>query len=147
MDRKCTRDDKQVADAWGVVESGGNNEIQPHVANKQQHVALSVLKDIPNMFSTSLPDQQLHVRYPSEDRDDEIREVAPLFSQQLSAIVYNYPLQIIAKAPNKQAREDDEGKRGSWCSVDSLAHADVNFNTFVNRSEVQRLFKSHNDFG
>ncbi|KAG8704322.1 hypothetical protein FRC08_002293 [Ceratobasidium sp. 394] len=140
-DGKRVLDDGRTGDAWRVAEPANSRETQPHMPNKQRRVVLSVLEDVPDIFSALLPDDQLRVRYPSEDRDDEIREAAPPFSKQISDIVHNYPLQIIAKAPNK------EHQGGSWCSVTSLERTEVNFNTFVDPSQARKLFKSHNDFG
>ncbi|KAG9123886.1 hypothetical protein FRC07_013620 [Ceratobasidium sp. 392] len=140
-DRKRVRNAEQIGDPWGVEEPPSDHEFQPHRPNKHRRVNLVLDEDVPDVFATVLPYRLGRSRYDTEDDDYEAREEPVKLSKEVTKIVYTFPRQIIAKAPNKQ------GRQGSWLNMDPYERTQVKFDLFTDSSAPSRYFPSFNNFG
>ncbi|CAE6532753.1 unnamed protein product [Rhizoctonia solani] len=138
-DNKRPADDANDGDPWGIVPQRPRITY-PHTSNKQR-VTLSLPGPIPNVLAARLPDQELYEAYSSEEEDNEVRERVPELSRLVERVIYTYPLQIIAKLPNRR-----DGK-GSWSSLNANERTNASFDLFCDASAPSRIFVSWNNFG
>ncbi|KAF8597006.1 hypothetical protein BDV93DRAFT_562741 [Ceratobasidium sp. AG-I] len=129
-------------DPWGVEEPVPitANPVRSQM-NKQRRVNKRVAEDLPDAFADLIPDAQRARRYESEDDDPEEREETVAISKRVTDIVFNYPIQIFAKAPNRKY------SRENWCTLDESERMKVDFNIFCDRRRVNGLFIAHFSFG
>jgi hypothetical protein len=138
-DSKRPANDTNDGDAWGIVPQK-QRIIYPHTSNKQR-VTLSLPGPVPNVFADRLPDEEVHQVYSSEEEDDEVRERATSVSAEVARIVHTYPVQIIAKVPNRR------NGLGSWCRLDIDERSRASSDLFCDASAPARIFVSWNNFG
>ncbi|CUA74687.1 Astrotactin-1 [Rhizoctonia solani] len=138
-DRKRQAEDADEEDPWRVAPQR-THITYPHVSNKQR-VTLALPGPVPNVLENRLPDEELYEPYPSEEEDPEVRERPHNLSRQVVTVIYTYPLQIIAKMPNRR------GGRGSWSRFNTTQRSNANFELFCDTTAPSRMFYSWNNFG
>ncbi|KAG8684727.1 hypothetical protein FRC11_011670, partial [Ceratobasidium sp. 423] len=138
-ERKRPADDTDGGDAWGIAPPR-QRITYPHTSNKQR-VTLSLPDPVPDILADRLPDEELRVVYSSEEEDNEARERAPKLSIQVATLIHTYPLQIIAKIPNRKYG------RGSWSRLTFDQRSKADFALFCDATAPARIFISWNNFG
>jgi hypothetical protein len=110
-------------------------------ANKQRTVRIMSAEDTPDQFLDAIPERQRGERAPSEDGDYEEREQTATRSQELTNLVYSYPVQMFAKAPVR--------KRGNeaWCRLDAEELSRIGFTQFSSLRNLDDAFDSYISFG
>ncbi|KAG8739124.1 hypothetical protein FRC10_006122 [Ceratobasidium sp. 414] len=136
-------------DPWGEQE--GNLQTVPAVrySNKQRVVRVTAAEKAADQFAGAIREPEGDERYSSEDEDYEERERPTSRSQVLTDLIYNYPVQIFAKAPNrkvdKPVRKDET--LVSWCSLNAKERSEVKFDVFCSVERLNDAFKSYVSFG
>ncbi|KAG8691594.1 hypothetical protein FRC11_000304 [Ceratobasidium sp. 423] len=110
----------------------------PRHSNKQRLVQLRSTQKPQDEFSHVMPTQE-RVRYASEEADPERREETDRQGKLLTQVVHNYPIQIIAKAPNR-------GGRHSWCNLQPSKRSKIQFDFFSSMGQLNEAFPSHTLF-
>ncbi|KAG9098673.1 hypothetical protein FRC06_006083 [Ceratobasidium sp. 370] len=136
-------------DPWGEREGGLETAPAVRYPNKQRVVRIMNTEKTADQFAGIIQEAERDERYSSEDEDDEERERPTLRSQVLTDLVYSYPVQIFAKAPNRKVRAGGEQseKEVSWCSLNSKQRAEVQFDMFCSKERLEEAFKSYVSFG
>ncbi|KAG8722659.1 hypothetical protein FRC08_014404 [Ceratobasidium sp. 394] len=118
-------------------------------ANKQRIVRVTNAERVVDQFVGAIPEAERDERYSSEDEDYEERQRPTLRSQVLTDIIFNYPIQMFAKAPNRRlpVPDKDGNKETSWCSLTPKQMAEVKFEIFCSTERLGDAFKSHVIFG
>ncbi|KDN34640.1 hypothetical protein RSAG8_12265, partial [Rhizoctonia solani AG-8 WAC10335] len=111
----------------------------PRFANKQRRVLIMSSERPEDQFAHIMP-RTGREEYSSEDEDPEERESARQPSQHLTDLVHSYPIQIMAKAPNKASSSD------SWCSLTPKERAELKFDFFSSKDRLHQAFKVRIDF-
>ncbi|QRV74576.1 ATP-dependent DNA helicase [Ceratobasidium sp. AG-Ba] len=128
-----------INDPWGNDEDGNRPvALQQRTNNRQPMVNSISAEEVPDQFVGLIAEPE-RMRYPSEERDHEQREAAPRWTQVLTDIIYDYPIQMFEKAPNRQ--------NASWCSLDQQELRNVSFDTFCSIRHLEHAFPSHYNFG
>ncbi|KAG8735480.1 hypothetical protein FRC10_010467 [Ceratobasidium sp. 414] len=151
-------------DPWRVG-TADDRQIQvqpnpPRRPNRQRRVNIRPADDAPDVLAGRIVHVEQGERYSSEDDDHEEREAPMSLSQQVSNIVYAFPVQIFAKAPNRSRRknrgrhrgdddddDDDDKDGGSWCTLEPEELAGITTDIFADVSKPDDVFVSHHNFG
>ncbi|KAG9085041.1 hypothetical protein FRC06_003758 [Ceratobasidium sp. 370] len=109
-------------------------------SNRQRRVTIRPADDVDDAFADTIPNIERVNHYDSEDDDDEVREEGPSLSQQVTGIVWTFPVQIFAKVPNRK------GGR-SWCTLGKAERGDITFDIFCETGAPSYLFTSYVSHG
>ncbi|KDN36765.1 hypothetical protein RSAG8_10629, partial [Rhizoctonia solani AG-8 WAC10335] len=107
----------------------------PRHANKQRRVNVMSSETPEDLFSHVMP-QLEREGYSSEEEDPEEREAPSDNAKVLTQLVHSYPIQIIAKAPNRSGS-------GSWCRLTSQERLAVKFDMFCTVDQLNAAFESY----
>lgn len=126
--------------SWGAGDDRRPTGMLPRTNNKQSHVRIRLESEAPDVFQEVLPEPKAkRARTEGESDSEEDEEV--LFSQQVSHIVSNYPIQVFAKAPNCKSL----GK--SWCKIHKSDETLISSTIFCDASRLNEIFASYNCLG
>ncbi|KDN35624.1 hypothetical protein RSAG8_11419, partial [Rhizoctonia solani AG-8 WAC10335] len=132
--------EKRPKDPWVVRDAPEVPTVTSH-SNKQREVRIENAQQVPDQFAEIIPEPDRAVRYDSEDEDQEQREQPTRRSAHLTWIIYNYPIQVIAKAPNLK------NENTSWCSLLEDARLEIKFDFFCDLQNLAEAFPSRVMFG
>ncbi|KAG8720475.1 hypothetical protein FRC08_000123 [Ceratobasidium sp. 394] len=136
-----TTEPTRSSDPWQV--SGPKERPVPGASranNRQRRVTIRPIEDVDDAFANTIPNIERINHYDSEEEDDEVREEGPSLSQQVSEIVWTFPVQIFAKVPNRK------GGR-SWCTIGKGDRCDITFDIFCEKGAPSYLFTSYVSHG
>jgi hypothetical protein len=123
-------------DPWSVGKDTSRSAPAPRHSNKQRRIHIMSGESPEDQFSNVVRESERE-RYPSEDEDPEEREAASPRSLILTRLIHSYPVQIIAKAPNR-ARSNE-----SWCRLDAKQRTEVTFDLFCTMDGLREAFESY----
>ncbi|KAG9120912.1 hypothetical protein FRC07_003362 [Ceratobasidium sp. 392] len=127
---------RPLCDPWDEDgEAGSSMAVQERRNNKQKVVHTASAVATPDKFQ-GLLQEPARVRYPSEERDPEARQLLPTRTQQLTSVVYDFPVQMFKKVPNISGE-------GSWCRLDAVQLSEVSFDTFRSMDDLKEAFDSY----
>jgi hypothetical protein len=127
--------------SWGADDEPPPLATASHTSNRQRHVRLRLEDQAPNVFSSVLAElEQPEARSEANDDPEEDEEM-PSLSQQVSNIVFNYPVQVFAKVPNSR------NLQASWCTIDHGDRTAISDDIFRDKERLRTAFVSYNCLG
>ncbi|KAG8734344.1 hypothetical protein FRC11_005331 [Ceratobasidium sp. 423] len=118
-------------------ENAGVRTAAPRTSNKQRRVMLTSSERPDDQFAHAMH-QPEREEYPSEDEDPEQRESAIKPSLGLTQVVHNYPIQIMAKTPNRAG-----GRQESWCTLTGKERTEITFSFFSRMENLKKAFETY----
>ncbi|CUA72099.1 hypothetical protein RSOLAG22IIIB_10079 [Rhizoctonia solani] len=105
----------------------------PRVGNKQRRVKIMSKEATEDRFAGLVPGFEVE-HYPSEEEDSEERQPVAHPTQILTELVNSFPIQIMAKAPNKAGG-------GSWCRLTPKKRSEIKFDFFSSMNTLPEAFE------
>ncbi|CEL53170.1 hypothetical protein RSOLAG1IB_11302 [Rhizoctonia solani AG-1 IB] len=116
--------------------NGATALVGPRIANKQRRVVIMSNEEANDAFAHLVPEPEPE-EYSSAEEDPEEREEEAPLSRHLSELVNSYPIQMMAKAPNRS------NNQGSWCTLSARERTTIPFDFFGTLDNLTHAFPIH----